>query len=73
MAIIQILEIGPKSAWNFPEDHAMLIGAVFETTSETLLSPNCARHLKPLKMANETKILLNEYSFYDIEYKILFK
>lgn len=77
MAIIQIQSIGAGSAWNDPYSQEMLIGAVFETTAESSFMESdgikSLLYVKPLKLADGTKPLLNEYSFFDIEYKILFK
>lgn len=77
MAIIQIQSIGNESAWNDSYSQEMLIGAVFETTEETQFKESSGikslLDVKPLKLANGTDPLLDEYSFFDIEYKILFK
>lgn len=77
MAIIQIQSIGDGSAWNDPYSQEMLIGAVFGTTIETQFKESggikSLLYVKPIKLANGTKPLLDKYSFFDIEYKILFK
>lgn len=69
--IIQILELGPESA--FYEDRNYLEGGVFETTKESIVRKNYLSDLVPLKFPTNFKWHIKSFHFYDVKWKILFR